>query len=88
MWTTVQGPDAISNTCAKSSLPEVCEVQGSIFCNQTQEISLFFSTEDALLRKLAIMSGSQASRAWMGGLPGVQVRLQLPNMDSSWWPVK
>jgi hypothetical protein len=41
-----------------------------------------------MLRKLAIMSGSQASRAWMGGLPGVQVRLQLPNMDSSWWPVK
>jgi len=29
--------------------------------------------QDALLRKLAIMSGSQASRAWMGGLPGVQL---------------
>ena len=51
-------------------------------------LSSFFFPEDALLRKLAIMSGSQASRAWMGGLPGVQVRLQLPNMDSSWWPAK
>ncbi|KAG0581208.1 hypothetical protein KC19_4G232500 [Ceratodon purpureus] len=28
---------------------------------------------DALLRRLATMSGSQATRAWMGGLPGVQL---------------
>jgi hypothetical protein len=28
---------------------------------------------DALLRKLAFKSGSQGTRAWLGGLPGVQV---------------
>lgn len=53
------------------------EAYGSIKCRvfsrmEASDVAII-PQSDVLLRRLAAMSGSQATRAWMGGLPGVQL---------------